>query len=30
MKQYVRYVQDMYILEKNAVVPENLKQFIKY
>ena len=30
MKQYVRYVQDMYILEKNAVIPENLKQFIKY
>jgi len=29
-KQYVRYVQDMYILEKNAVIPENLKQFIKY
>ena len=29
-KQYVRYVQDMYILEKNAAIPENLKQFIKY
>lgn len=29
-KQYVRYVQEMYILEKNAVIPENLKQFIKY
>jgi hypothetical protein len=29
-KQYLRYPPDFYILEKNAVIPENLKQFIKY
>lgn len=29
-KQYLRWVPDLYILEKNAVIPENLKQFIKY
>lgn len=29
-KQYLSYPPDLYILEKNAVIPENLKQFIKY
>jgi len=29
-KQYLSYPPDFYILEKNAVIPENLKQFIKY
>jgi len=29
-KQYISYPPDFYILEKNAVIPENLKQFIKY
>jgi hypothetical protein len=29
-KQYLRWAPDFYILEKNAVIPENLKQFIKY
>ena len=28
-KQYLNYPPDFYILEKNAVIPENLKQFIK-
>jgi len=28
-KQYLSYPPDFYILEKNAVIPENLKQFIK-
>jgi len=29
-KQYLMFPPDFYILEKNAVIPENLKQFIKY
>jgi len=29
-KQSLSFPPDFYILEKNAVIPENLKQFIKY
>lgn len=31
-KQYLSgyNIPDLYIIEKNAIVPENLKQFIKY
>ena len=29
-RQYLSYPPAFYILEKNAAIPENLKQFIKY